>query len=74
MTQRIFHKMAKHPQKVMAVDGPRITLNGYQRYYTELGALFIELEYSTELLDEIRDMVLSKSYDSAVKAWSSVEY
>jgi hypothetical protein len=74
MTQRIFHKMAKHPQKVMAVDGPHITLNGYQRRYTELAVLFDELGYSTELLEEIRGLVLSKAYDSAVKAWSSVEY
>lgn len=74
MTQRIFHKMAKHPQKVIAVDGPQITLKGYQRHYTEIGALFVELGYSTELLNEIREVVLSKAYDSAVKAWSSVDY
>ena len=74
ITQRIFHKMAKHPQKIIAVDGAQITLNGYQRQYTELSALCLELGYSTELLEEIREVVLSKAYDPAVKAWSSVEY
>ena len=74
ITQRVFHKLAKHPQKIMAVDGPRITLNGYQRYYTELEPLFVELGYSIDELNEIREVVLSKSYDTTVKAYSSVEY
>jgi hypothetical protein len=74
MTQRIFHKMAKHPQKVIAQDGVNITLNGYQRTYTELTALFVELGYSTDELNEITEVVLSKSFDPTVKAYSSVEY
>jgi hypothetical protein len=74
MEQRIFHKLAKHPQKVIGQDGARITLNGYQREYTELGTLFAELGYSIDELNEVREVVLSKSYDPSVKVYSSVEY
>lgn len=74
MTQRIFHKLAKHPQKVIAQDGPHITLSGYQRRYTELGALFTELNYSIEVLHEMRDVALRKGWDPTVKAYSSLEF
>jgi len=69
MTQRKFYKAAKHPQKVIGQDGARITLNGYQRYYTEIGALFVELGYSTESLNEIREVVLTRSSDPAIKTF-----
>ena len=74
MTQRIFHKLAKHPQKVIGQDGARITLNGYQRGYTELGALFAELEYSTEILNEMTEVALKMAWDPTIKAGSSVEF
>jgi len=74
MTQRVFHKMAKHPQKVVGQEGAHITLNGYQRHYTEIGPLFAELGYSVDELNEITEVVLSKSFDPTIKAYSSVEY
>jgi hypothetical protein len=74
ITQRIFHKMTKHPQKVIEQDGVHITLNGYQREYTELSALCTELGYSIELLNEIREVAISKGWNPAIKAGSSVEF
>ena len=69
ISTRTFYKYRKHPQKVIDQDGAHIKLNGYQRHYTEIGTLFNELEYSTELLNEIREVVLSKSSDPAIKTF-----
>jgi hypothetical protein len=73
-TQRIYYKLAKHPQKVIEQNGPHIRLNGYQRQYTEIAVLFEELEYPIELLNEVTQIVQSKAWDPTVKVGSSLEF
>jgi hypothetical protein len=55
-------------------DEGRIRLNGYQRWYTELETLFVEIGYSAELLQEITDVVMTKSFDTRIKITDVVEF
>jgi hypothetical protein len=74
ITERKFYKHVKRPEKVVEQEEGRIRLNGYQREYKEIGALFLELGYSTELLNEITEVVLTNAFDPTVKVSGSVDY
>jgi hypothetical protein len=74
ITERKFYKHVKRPEKIVEQEEGRIRLNGYQRWYTELSALFLELGYSAELLQEITDVVMTKSFDPQIKISDVVEF
>ena len=74
ITERKFYKHVKRPEKIVEQHEGRIRLNGYQRWYSELGAVCAEFGYSTELLQEITDMVMTKSFDTRIKISDVVEF
>lgn len=70
ITRRQFWKRAKHPRKIVRQDANTITLVD-NNTYTLLNVLFEQLGYPDTLLNEITNIVITQSNNTALKTNNS---